>query len=284
MTVYRLLQGYNGDGGLCAAGPGGAPLRQRAARMAAPMRDGPQAPDGHRPRAADGRPAPRTEQPNNFEYDDNEWDIGIGDLIIDLDLDIEKTDEGTAAGTMACAAGGPAKAAAAKLADHSATLDKGLKMKIKRTKPGTKTSEAKHEIVKSNELNGAADAPAEEPVPGAPPARRASAAHRRDKAREKHPATELNGASAPAPEPPGASVPSPAPVVPPEAPRARPVAPPAVPATAPAPTVPVAVVAAVAAASASASASATAAVAVEPPPAKKLKTDSKVSPSLLLCH
>uniref|UniRef100_A0A182QD58 C2H2-type domain-containing protein n=1 Tax=Anopheles farauti TaxID=69004 RepID=A0A182QD58_9DIPT len=35
--------------------------------------------------------------------------------------------------------------------DHQATLDKGLKMKIKRTKPGTKTSEAKHEIVKSDQ-------------------------------------------------------------------------------------------------------------------------------------
>ena len=43
---------------------------------------------------------------------------------------------------------------ATKLAvDHQATLDKGLKMKIKRTKPGTKTSEAKHEIVKA-EQNG----------------------------------------------------------------------------------------------------------------------------------
>ena len=35
--------------------------------------------------------------------------------------------------------------------DHQATLDKGLKMKIKRTKPGTKTSEAKHEIVKAEQ-------------------------------------------------------------------------------------------------------------------------------------
>lgn len=44
---------------------------------------------------------------------------------------------------------------AAKLAvDHQATLDKGLKMKIKRTKPGSKSSEAKHEIVKA-EQNGA---------------------------------------------------------------------------------------------------------------------------------
>ena len=29
-----------------------------------------------------------TNATNNFEYDDNEWDIGIGDLIIDLDADI----------------------------------------------------------------------------------------------------------------------------------------------------------------------------------------------------
>lgn len=28
---------------------------------------------------------------SNFEYDDNEWDVGIGDLIIDLDADIEKS-------------------------------------------------------------------------------------------------------------------------------------------------------------------------------------------------
>lgn len=35
--------------------------------------------------------------------------------------------------------------------DHQATLDKGLKMKIKRTKPGSKSSEAKHEIVKASE-------------------------------------------------------------------------------------------------------------------------------------
>jgi hypothetical protein len=34
--------------------------------------------------------------------------------------------------------------------DHSAAADKGLKMKIKRTKPGTKSVEAKHEIVKSD--------------------------------------------------------------------------------------------------------------------------------------
>lgn len=48
---------------------------------------------------------------------------------------------------------GPSKAGTKLAIDHQATLDKGLKMKIKRTKPGTKTSEAKHEIVKA-EQNG----------------------------------------------------------------------------------------------------------------------------------
>ncbi|XP_030766359.1 zinc finger protein 608 [Sitophilus oryzae] len=117
------------------------------------------------------QPTPATA--TNFEYDDNEWDIGIGDLIIDLDADIEKTNEqqqplgggsaGCGVGNMAANAGaGPQASKAAATAkmhiEHSATADKGLKMKIKRTKPGTKTSEAKHEIVKSNEQNGVADA------------------------------------------------------------------------------------------------------------------------------
>lgn len=116
----------------------------------------------------------------NFEYDDNEWDIGIGDLIIDLDADIEKTGSTstTAAGealgvtnsvvaTVDLAAGSGAMSGAAATAptattagsnkatvEHSATVDKGLKMKIKRTKTGTKSFEAKHEIVKPGEQNG----------------------------------------------------------------------------------------------------------------------------------
>lgn len=115
--------------------------------MATPMRDG-ALDGGHRGKVADFRTAAA-----NFD-DDNEWDVGIGDLIIDLDADIEKTKE------KAGEAGGTAQMAQptgrAKLAvEHSATVhDKGLKMKIKRTKPGTKTSEAKHEIVKSGEQNG----------------------------------------------------------------------------------------------------------------------------------
>lgn len=49
---------------------------------------------GHRTRVADSRTTAKPQDPSNFEYDDNEWDIGIGDLIIDLDADIEKTNEG----------------------------------------------------------------------------------------------------------------------------------------------------------------------------------------------
>ncbi|XP_071444793.1 zinc finger protein 608-like [Hetaerina americana] len=160
--------------------------------MAAPMRDNPL----DRAKGAD----PKTEPTSNFEYDDNEWDIGIGDLIIDLDADIEKTNErgggggggssgvgggsvnnsgvGASVGSGSGAGGGSGGSGAgvtarqqqtqqqhyggmsagatkgsSKMAtaavEHSATVDKGLKMKIKRTKPGTKTSEAKHEIVKA---------------------------------------------------------------------------------------------------------------------------------------
>lgn len=108
---------------------------------------------------------------------------------------------------MAANAGGPqaAKAAAtAKMSiEHSATVDKGLKMKIKRTKPGTKTSEAKHEIVKSNELNGTAEGDLKGTLPSPSPAakhtaaspatpgsgsnsKRGSSGHRRDKIRDKH--------------------------------------------------------------------------------------------------
>lgn len=64
-------------------------------------------------------------------------------------------------GNMSSNTAGQAAKAGNKVAiDHQATLDKGLKMKIKRTKPGTKTSEAKHEIVKAEQngsLSGADD-------------------------------------------------------------------------------------------------------------------------------
>lgn len=101
--------------------------------MAAPMRN-PQ-----------GLPYQPTPSAINFDTDDNsEWDIGVGDLIIDLDADIEKEADNMASTT-------PVDTTqTTQEQDHRATLDnKGLKMKIKRTKPGTKTCEAKHEIVKS---------------------------------------------------------------------------------------------------------------------------------------
>ncbi|XP_066142971.1 zinc finger protein 608 [Euwallacea fornicatus] len=237
--------------------------------MAAPMRSGhPQDGQGHRARVADsckgattaargphqpsaGQPQQQTNQPPtttpNFEYDDNEWDIGIGDLIIDLDADIEKTNEQQLPGLnsgiamAANAGGGPQASKAAATAkmhiEHSATADKGLKMKIKRTKPGTKTSEAKHEIVKSNEQNGVMDstelAKAPQSGPGgnkhstSSPAqtgnvlgnsgqntssgsstnantnsasKRGSSGHRRDKtSRDKH--SERNGPSLPSSQP-----------------------------------------------------------------------------------
>ncbi|XP_039277921.1 zinc finger protein 608-like [Nilaparvata lugens] len=163
--------------------------------MAGPMRDAPLE-TGHRTKvavavAAEHRPTTAAKPDNanaNFEYDDNEWDIGIGDLIIDLDADIEKTNErsssssntptqeaGVGGGSAAMAsttageAGGGKGTAAAKLAvEHSATVDKGLKMKIKRTKPGTKTSEAKHEIVKPGELNGGVAGVVDQVTPTAP--------------------------------------------------------------------------------------------------------------------
>ncbi|XP_074037162.1 uncharacterized protein isoform X2 [Leptinotarsa decemlineata] len=211
--------------------------------MATPMRSSSQEAGHHRPRVADSsrslnataKPSDhhhhqqtiinnqtvtttgqQQQQPSNFEYDDNEWDIGIGDLIIDLDADIEKTtDVGMAAN------GGPqaskAQATAKMHIEHSAVADKGLKMKIKRTKPGTKTSEAKHEIVKSNELNGGV---ADQTDPKLPPqntpkhlgavvpptattpgplgsgnGKRGSSGHRRDKAREKHASSSSSGSN-----------------------------------------------------------------------------------------
>ncbi|XP_055614017.1 serine-rich adhesin for platelets isoform X2 [Uranotaenia lowii] len=70
------------------------------------------------------------------------------------DLDLAKSSISSSSSTMSSATSSSGGKSATKLSvDHQATLDKGLKMKIKRTKPGTKTSEAKHEIVKA-EQNG----------------------------------------------------------------------------------------------------------------------------------
>jgi hypothetical protein len=79
-----------------------------------------------------------------------------------------------------------------------ATLDKGLKMKIKRTKTGTKTSDSKHEIVKS-EQNGNLNSEDATPnckkpvnstggVPASPSSsanKRGNNSHRKDKGKDK---------------------------------------------------------------------------------------------------
>lgn len=165
-----------------------------------------------------------TNQPTNFEYDDNEWDVGIGDLIIDLDADIEKTNEvtGQSSSSLMSTNAGPGGAQASKNQsttkmhiEHSATADKGLKMKIKRTKPGSKSLEAKHEIVKSNEQNGnpeqsdvkdniqplmgkqgpISNNPSIGTISSSGNNKRGSSGHRRDKIREKHGSSSSSSSS-----------------------------------------------------------------------------------------
>ncbi|CRL00017.1 CLUMA_CG013305, isoform A [Clunio marinus] len=192
---------------------------------------------------------------SNFEYEDNEWDIGIGDLIIDLDADIEKSSSSNIDTSLVIPLQNPTNITAEKSfssennktsseensdhcesniakqhktknyikgknetvtmssttnsgnkgtsklsVDHQATLDKGLKMKIKRTKTGTKTSDSKHEIVKS-EQNGNLNSDEAIPVLASkkvvnPPAgvlaspslsanKRGSNSHRKDKGKDK---------------------------------------------------------------------------------------------------
>ncbi|KAM7285628.1 basic proline-rich protein isoform X1 [Ixodes scapularis] len=114
-------------------------------------------PLGSRASAVDGRPSSQ-QGPGvsgaGFDDDYNEWELGIGDLIIDLDADIEKSND-PAMASAAAAAGGPTAAqavpppaqaaASSPPVEHQATVDKGLKMKIKRK------NLAKHEIVKAQD-------------------------------------------------------------------------------------------------------------------------------------
>jgi len=136
---------------------------------------------------------PSRSSDTNFEYDDSEWDVGIGNLISDLDADIEKNNEAasrpgpvssknvsdekravstspssqmhgpqsssSSSGTGAAVLGkAKSSSASSKTTDistpgnmeHSAVVDKGLKMKIKRTKTSKSGADAKHEIVKSD--------------------------------------------------------------------------------------------------------------------------------------
>ncbi|XP_074649685.1 uncharacterized protein LOC141904946 isoform X2 [Tubulanus polymorphus] len=96
-----------------------------------------------------------------FDDDDNEgWELGVGDLIIDLDADLERNNTSPISD--------PSPATKMSSFEHQATVvDKGLKMKIKRKSGGKSSDTNKHEIVKNdsklaniNEANAGADNPA----------------------------------------------------------------------------------------------------------------------------
>ncbi|XP_013784417.1 zinc finger protein 608-like isoform X1 [Limulus polyphemus] len=191
----------------------------------------------------------------NFDDDYNEWELGIGELIIDLDADIEKNNDkngqhsqangstvinspaggavslnllstqetacggmssskisrmssgGSNAGSSSNTCGGIANLGAP--VEHQATVDKGLKMKIKRKNVGSKFSEAKHEIVQSDtktssgtegsSSNGVAGISSAEAKPKHSSSKGRSSSHRekKDKNRDKdkNRSTELNGIS-----------------------------------------------------------------------------------------
>lgn len=126
------------------------------------------------PRSAPPPPAhpsrrPHASESTNFEYEDSEWDVGIGNLIIDLDADIEKSASPVKASPMpsgtsppspptssspanvASSAPAPKHGPVVRVPQGAPAETSGLKMKIKRTKPspGTRSTEPKHEIVKA---------------------------------------------------------------------------------------------------------------------------------------
>jgi hypothetical protein len=96
----------------------------------------------------------------SFDDDENEWELGVGNLIIDLDADLERNSTSPISGQQP-------ETTSPKMSgiEHQAIVDKGLKMKIKRKSGGAK-SETKHEIVKNEkmasigELSGSAMSPA----------------------------------------------------------------------------------------------------------------------------
>ena len=96
------------------------------------------------------------------DYDD--WEFGTGTLVIDLDADIERdrkrsktpspqkqvqipTGTPPTATVTTSAAVTPVKMSSV---EHQATVDKGLKMKIKRKNVGARSMDTKHEIVKND--------------------------------------------------------------------------------------------------------------------------------------
>ncbi len=110
-------------------------------------------------RRANARPhasASAAYKADSSDYDDeSDWDFGVGNLVIDLDADIEKSQNINNNNTPAKVSSKSTKMSSL---EHQPTDYKqaSLKMKIKRTKNvGAKSSEAKHEIVKSDGKSGA---------------------------------------------------------------------------------------------------------------------------------
>lgn len=104
-------------------------------------------------------PQPGKCPPGHFSTEDdyNEWELGIGNLIIDLDADIEKTHSSSPENKAAMASSAcTTKSSAAKphspMQSHPETgPSSSLKMKIKKTRSDDKSKEVKHEIVLTND-------------------------------------------------------------------------------------------------------------------------------------
>lgn len=126
------------------------------------MREGAADRQGRPPRSttSSAKHSPASQSGYRSESDDeSDWDFGVGNLVIDLEADIEKTKASNNNNTLSsnnnlprnAASASPAKANKMSSVEHQATVDNkaGIKMKIKRKNPSAKSSEAKHEIIKS---------------------------------------------------------------------------------------------------------------------------------------
>lgn len=97
--------------------------------------------------------------PGHFSTEDdyNEWELGIGNLIIDLDADIEKTHSSpennkAAMASSACTTKSSTAKPHSPMQSHPETgPSSSLKMKIKTTRRDDKSKEVKHEIVLTND-------------------------------------------------------------------------------------------------------------------------------------
>ncbi|XP_013385174.1 zinc finger protein 608 isoform X2 [Lingula anatina] len=78
----------------------------------------------------------------SLDYDEDDWEFGVGNLVIDLDADTNENKNTSSIRS-------PQKSPRMSSIEHQSTIDKGLKMKIKRKNVGSKLSESKHEIAEN---------------------------------------------------------------------------------------------------------------------------------------